>query len=65
MIRLASRFGGVGRPSNAEQATRRQQFVRLILTGHEWDQAVLEARIQPLRAVVILRELHRDGLLAA
>lgn len=37
--------------------------MRLILSGRQWDEAVVAARIQPKRAIVLLQQLHREGLL--
>lgn len=52
-----------GRPRAQVSDQRRKDFVQLILTGAQWDEAVKAARIQPQRAIVLLQELHAEGLL--
>jgi len=63
--RMASAFGGVGRPSIAESARRRREFLRLVVEGVPGDEAARRARIKPERALAILTHPDVRPLLAA
>lgn len=53
-----------GRPYAPESELRRKRFVRLVLAGVPWPDAIEQARVAPKRAVALLYELHAAGLLA-
>lgn len=52
-----------GRPRSHESARRRREFIRLIIHGHTFRQAAIEARVNPVRALVILDELEQARLI--
>ena len=60
----ASVFGGTGRPTAAESALRRREFIRLVASGVPFDKAAEEARVHPRRALAILSHPNVRPLLA-
>lgn len=55
----------LGRPTRRESAARRQEFIRLVASGEDFDKAARDARIQPIRALSILSQPEVRPLLAA
>lgn len=61
---MASRFGGVGRPTHDESRSRRRQFVGLVAAGVDFRAAAKQARVSPERALEILNEPEMRQVIA-
>lgn len=61
---MASKFGGIGRPSHADLEHQRLEFLRLVAAGAPFDEAARQSGIKPLRALEILSHPDVRPLLA-